>query len=409
MGAMVDIAPFKALRYNPSKVSNLSNVICPPYDVISVPEYDRLMKRSPMNLVRVELPLAQSKIDRYGIAAGFWRKWQNQRVLVEDKQPAYYGYEQRFLVGTTPYFRRGFFAALRLEKPGHGSIRPHERTFPKHKEDRLRLMHATQSNISPIFGIFAGQKKIQSSIADWMSEKPLVTARDDRGVTHRLWRWNQPDRIQLLSGALRGREVLIADGHHRYETAWNFAQEMAGRRKAAGKRAAFNYVMTFLCPLEDPGLVIQPTHRSVRWDASLNDWENRVDSAFTMRKAASLSTILSQLRDKQENTAMGMVVGGGKLFWLTPKNGKATLPVVQLHEKVLKDIPLENISYNQDPRDAVQAIQRAEANVAFLLPPPDKDIFARLCKSGTLLPQKSTYFYPKVITGFVMRSLEGEV
>src|SRR4051794_18883006 len=109
---MVEIAPFQALRYNPSKVSNLSAVICPPYDVISVPEYDRLMRRSPLNLVRVELPLAQGKGDRYENASLFWRRWQNQRVIVEDRQPAYYGYEQRFLVGTQAFFRRGFFAAL---------------------------------------------------------------------------------------------------------------------------------------------------------------------------------------------------------------------------------------------------------------------------------------------------------
>src|SRR5205085_12633259 len=141
-------------------------------------------------------------------AARFWQKWQNQRVLIQDKEPAYYGYEERFLVGTQPYFRRGFFAAMRLERPGKGDIRPHERTFPKHKEDRLRLMRATQANISPIFGIFAGQKKVQTTLADWMTEKPLVTARDDRGVTHRLWRWNQPEKIAFLSRALKGREVL---------------------------------------------------------------------------------------------------------------------------------------------------------------------------------------------------------
>ena len=122
------------------------------------------------------------------------------------------------------------------------------------------------------------------------------------------------------------------------------------------------------------------------------------------------NALLTRLRANQDSAAMGMVVGGGKLFWLKPKNGKSgTLPVVQLHERVLKDIPLENISYNQDPREAIEAIQRAEANVAFLLPPPDKDVFARLCKSGRLLPQKSTYFYPKVITGFVMRSLKGQL
>src|SRR5580765_8023437 len=163
---MVEIAPFKAIRYNPVKTPNLSNVICPPYDVISVPEYHRLLARSPGNLVRVELPMGQGQQDRYAAAAKFWQKWQNQRVLLQDKEPAYYGYEQRFLVGTQPYFRRGFFAALKLERPGKGDIRPHERTFPKHKEDRLKLMRATQANISPIFGIFAGQKKIPSFLVD---------------------------------------------------------------------------------------------------------------------------------------------------------------------------------------------------------------------------------------------------
>jgi uncharacterized protein (DUF1015 family) len=407
---MVEISPFRAIRYNPSKVPNLSTVICPPYDVISVPDYHRLSKRSPLNMVHIELPWAQGKSDGYTIAAQYWQRWQNQRVLIEDKAPAYYGYEQRFLVGTQPFFRRGFFAALRLETPGKGDIRPHERTFPKHKEDRLKLMRATHANISPIFGIFAGQKKVLQLLVDQMKEKALVTARDDHGVTHRLWRWARPEVVYALTRALRRGEVLIADGHHRYETAWNYAKEMETRKGSASKQAAFRYVMTFLCPLEDPGLVIQPTHRAVRWDGSLDDWQGRIDTAFTMHRVESLTSLLTRLRANPDSAAMGMVVGGGKLFWLSPKTGKSsTMPVVQLHERILKDIPLENISYNQDPRDAIEAIQRAEANVAFLLPPPDKEVFARLCKSGHLLPQKSTYFFPKVITGFVMRSLKGEV
>lgn len=403
---MAEISPFRAIRYNPSKVSNLSTVICPPYDVVSVPEYDRLTKRNAQNLIRIELPMTQGKEDRYAVAAKFWSRWQNQRILQEDKQPGYYGYEQRFMVGSQPVFRRGFFAALKLETPGKGDIRPHERTFPKHKEDRLKLMRATQANISPIFGIFAGRKKAHDLLNKRMQEKPVMTARDDRGVTHRLWRWTDPETIKILTEAVRGGEVLIADGHHRYETAWNYAQE----KKPASRKAAARYVMTFLCQLDDPGLVIHPTHRSVRWDADWKDWQDRVDSAFTMRRIDSLPALLSRLRVKNERSAMGMVVGGGKLFWLKPKNGgSTTLPVVNLHERVLKNIPLENISYNQDPRAAIEAIQRSEAQVAFLLPPPDKDVFARLCKSGRLLPQKSTYFYPKVVTGFVMRSLKGDV
>ena len=403
---MSEISPFRAIRYNPSKVPNSSVAICPPYDVISVPEYHRLLERSPVNLARVELPMAHKKGDRYALAAKFWRRWQNQRILVEDRQPAYYGYEQRFTVGTETHFRRGFFAALKLEAPGKGSIRPHERTFPKHKEDRLKLMRATQANISPIFGIFPSQNKIQTQIVDLMTEKPTTTARDDRGVTHRLWRWTDPKVIAALTAAVKRVDVLIADGHHRYETAWNYAQE----QRSKSKRAAAGYVMTFLCPLEDPGLVIQPTHRAVRWDSDFAEWERRIDPIFSMQRVDSLTSLLNRMRAHTGVPAIGMIVSGGGLFWLKPKNGKTiALPVVPLHERILKGIPLENISYNQDPRAAVEAVQRAEANVAFLLPPPDKDAFAKLCKSGHLLPQKSTYFFPKVVTGFVMRSLKGEI
>src|SRR5437016_6055596 len=123
---MVEIAPFQASHYNLNRMPNLSAVISPPYDVISVPEYDKLLKRSPRNIVRIELPLSQGKQDRYQVAAQLWRRWQNQRILVEDKEPSYYGYEQRFSVSGKPYFRRGFFAALRLEAPGRGNVRPHE-------------------------------------------------------------------------------------------------------------------------------------------------------------------------------------------------------------------------------------------------------------------------------------------
>ncbi len=407
---MVDVAPFKAIRYNSKKYANLSGVISPPYDVISVPEYDKLLKRDPNNIVRIELPLAQGKQDRYEIAAQLWKRWQNQRALAEDKEPAFYGYEQRFSVGSEAYFRRGFFAAMRLEKPGQGQIRPHERTFPKHKEDRLKLMRATHANISPIFGIFFDrQHQVQKLIAKRMAEKPLVVSRDDKGVTHRLWRWTDPEARKLITSVLKAEEVLIADGHHRYETAWNYSQERAAKDRTKSRKRAYNYVMTFLCPLGDPGLVIQPTHRAVRHSAPMEEWQERIGSNFSFEKLTTLSELLTKLRANKDSAALGMVLEGGKLFWLKPQTGANGLPVVPLHERILKDIPLEHISYGQDPRDLVQNLQRGEASAVFLLPPPDKEAFARICRAGRLLPQKSTYFYPKLATGLVMRSLDGDI
>lgn len=408
---MVDIAPFPAIRYNLNKISNLSPVVSPPYDVIGVPEYHKLLARHPQNIIRIELPLAQGKQDRYEIAAQFWKKWQGQRVLQEEKGPAFYGYEERFSVGNIPLFRRGFFAALRLEKPGKGRVRPHERTFPKHKEDRLRLMRSTHANISPIFGIFFDrQKKAQELINRRMREKPLLVCRDDKGVTHRLWKWSDTESIRTLRKMLQAEDVLIADGHHRYETAWNYSQERVDSDRAANTRQkAYRYVMTFLCPLADPGLVIQPTHRAVRWSYSVDEWKRRIGAHFHIQKINGLTALLSHLRKNKDRFGLGCVIEGGHLLWLRPKKAGDLLPVVALHNAILKDVPLDRITYGQDPRDMVQNLQRGESNAVFLLPPPDKDAFAKICKAGHLMPQKSTYFYPKVGTGFVMRSLDGHV
>src|ERR1019366_6468319 len=251
----------------------------------------------------------------------------------------------------------------RVEPPGKGRIRPHERTFPKHKEDRLHLMRATHANISPIFGIFFDQQgTAQKLIEKRLEEKPLTVCRDDKGVTHRLWKWSDPETIKILKKVVSSGDVLIADGHHRYETAWNYGQERAAQSKArrSGGRPAYRYVLTFLCPLSDPGLVIQPTHRAVRLSASLEEWKKRIEPAFRMKPIAGLSGLMTRLRLKNEHSGIGFVLEGGKIFWLKPKAARPSMPVVSLHEKILKDVPLETISYGQDARDMVLNLQRGE-------------------------------------------------
>src|SRR5262249_46192118 len=156
--------------------------------------------------------------------------------------------------------------------------------------------------------------------------------RDDKGVTHRLWKWSDPEARKLLTGVLRAEDVLIADGHHRYETAWNYAQERAGADRADNtRRRAYRYVMNFLCPPAEPGLVIQPTLRAIRWQAPWPEWERRIEPYFKMQRMSALTALLSRLRQRREHTALGLVVEGGGLFWLKPKSDDIALPVVPLH------------------------------------------------------------------------------
>jgi uncharacterized protein (DUF1015 family) len=272
-------------------------------------------------------------------------------------------------------------------------------------------MRATHANVSPIFGIFFDpQGTAQKLIEKRLTEKPLTVCRDDKGVTHRLWKWSDAETIKILKKVVASGDVLIADGHHRYETAWNYGQERLRQDRAkSNSQRAYRYVMTFLCPLSDPGLVIQPTHRAVRWSGTLQEWQARIEPFFTMKRISGLSALMTRLRKKNEHSGLGFVLEGGSLFWLTPKTKKEAMPVVSLHDGILKEIPLENISYGQDARDMVLNLQRGESNAVFLLPPPDKEAFADICRAGRLLPQKSTYFYPKVSTGLVMRSLDGDV
>src|SRR5205807_9755234 len=257
-----------------------------------------------------------------------WNRWQKNRTLIRDKEPAFYGYEERFSIGAQPNFRRGFLAALRVEKSGQGSVRPHERTFPKHKEDRLRLMRATHANISAIFGIFFDpQETAQKVIEHQMKGRPLAVCRDGKGVTHRLWKWSDPETIKTLKKVVASGDVLIADGHHRYETAWNYAQErLAQDRAKSTRKRAYRYVLTFLSSISDPGLVIQPTHRAVRWSASPEEWGKRIAPYFTMQKISGFNALMTRFRANHKHSGMGFVLEGGTVFWLKAKSKELSLP-----------------------------------------------------------------------------------
>src|SRR4051794_18505206 len=249
---MADVQPFRAFHYDPAVAGEIADLVAPPYDVIDAEHRARLAGRSPHNVVEVDLPEAGGGGDPYHHAADLFARWLEKGVVVQDDEPALWALRQDY---TGPdgrsLTRQGFFARIRVEEYGAGRIRPHERTHPGPKEDRLRLTRATRSNMSPIFVLHPGRTLVEGE------GEPFADVTDEDGTRHRLWRIADADRIREVQAALADAELLIADGHHRYETARAYAEEIGGE-------GPHRYVLACLVALEDPGLTVFPTHRLVK-------------------------------------------------------------------------------------------------------------------------------------------------
>ena len=259
---MADVQPLRALHYDPAVVGPLTNVVAPPYDVIDADQRAELLSRSPYNVVAVDLPQAEpggeGGRDPYQTAGALFERWQAEGALVRDAEPALWAHTQDY---TGPdgrsRTRRGFFCRVRIEDYGPGRVRPHERTHPGPKEDRLRLTRATRANISPIFSLYSDPDQAAwRALAPATERDPWAQITDADGTVHRLWRAGGAEAIAAVQAAADGAELLIADGHHRYETMHAYAQELGGEGN-------HRYILMCLVALEDPGLTVFPTHRLI--------------------------------------------------------------------------------------------------------------------------------------------------
>src|SRR4051795_388527 len=252
---MAEIQPLHAVHYDTHTAGALENLVAPPYDVIDDQMRAELEAKSPFNIVEVDLPAGGDGEDPYAHAEHIFEAWLQQGVLVKEREPSIWVMRQQFRLGGQTLNRTGLFARVRVEDYGQGRIRPHERTHPGPKEDRLRLTRATRCNLSPILSLFQDPGDAAWNVLDPITETdPFFTVVDADGIRDRVWRGTDPDTIADLQAALAERELLIADGHHRYETARVYAEEIGGE-------GDHNYVLQFLCSMEDPGMVILPTHR----------------------------------------------------------------------------------------------------------------------------------------------------
>jgi uncharacterized protein (DUF1015 family) len=411
---MADLQPLRTLRYEPAAVGSLADVVAPPYDVIDDAMRAELASRSPYNVVHVDLPRS------YDEAAATMADWRSRGVLVEEDEPAVWVLRQDY---TDPSgasrTRTGFFARVRVDEYGPGRIRPHERTHPGPKEDRLRLTRATRTNLSPIFSLFPDTDgSAERTIEQIAGGEPFVIVEGDT-----LWRSSDEDLIAELQMALANAELLIADGHHRYETARVYADEVGGEGE-------HRYVLMLLCALSDPGLLVFPTHRLLT--GLKDDTEKQIAIRDVLRGDFEIEE-LSDASQLEPPAGDGRVTFGYMdSFFKRPF--RVTLKDQAIADRALSGMPepyrrldtavlealvlrgalgmseddishLRGLHYSKDLDDAIQAVESGRADAGFFMRATPVEQVREVAATGEAMPPKSTYFYPKVPTGLVFNPL----
>ena len=422
---MAEVQPLRTVRYEPSAAGPLEDVIAPPYDVIDAELRAELVARSPNNVVEIDLPEPPpGGGDRYEHAAATMRDWLERGVLVREDEPALWALRQDYSgPDGGERTRTGFLARVRVEEYGPGRIRPHERTHPGPKEDRLRLTRATRANLSPIFSLFADPGGTAAEALDpALDGEPFAGAADHEGTRHTLWRVTDPDRISALQAALAGAELLIADGHHRYETARVYAEEIGGE-------GDHRYVLMLLCSLSDPGLLVFPTHRLLT--GLKDDTSKQVAIRDALRRDFEIEELGAP--GELEPSADGRIAYGYMdSFFKRPF--RVTLKDQSIADRALAGMPepyrrldtavleslilrgalgmseddiahLRGLDYSKNLEDAIHRVESGAADAGFFMRATPVEQVREVAEAGESMPPKSTYFYPKVPTGLVFNPL----
>ncbi len=415
---MPEIQPIRALRYDPERTGGLQDVVAPPYDVIDEEQRAALEARSPYNVVRIDLP--RDGEDRYDRAAQLLADWRAQGVVVLEDRPALWTLSQDYTGPDGESRRRdGWFARVRIEDYGAGRIRPHERTHPGPREDRLRLTRATRANLSPIFSLFSDPRGVIGDAIVRAGITPWAQTTDADGTVNQLGKVQDPEAIAAVQEALAGEELLIADGHHRYETARVYADEIGGD-------GPHRYVLMCLVALEDPGLTVFPTHRLVRGlsSAQLQALATALRRDFEIEELADAGGLVPAAGDR---VRIGYIDARGGASLLTLRDPAIAdraapdraepyrrLDTAVLEAVILKgalgmaddDIDhLNGLGYARDPQQALALVQDGEYDAAFFMTPTPIERVQAVAAAGESMPPKSTYFYPKVPTGLLFNPL----
>jgi uncharacterized protein (DUF1015 family) len=434
---VADIAAFRGILFDPLRVS-VAKVLAPPYDVISPEERARLAAADPHNVVRLDLPEADKDVDKYAAAAKTFEAWQASGVLRRDDRRAFYRYQQSFShadLGGRETIRAGFIAAVKLQPFADRVVLPHERTLSGPKQDRLALLKATGAHFSQVFAMYRDPSgEVERLLKRVERSAPIFDVRMPDGVRHVLWRCADAETIGKVRHQMASRKLYIADGHHRYETMLAYRDELAARQNLSQYSSA-NYGSVFLCDMEQEGMVILPTHRILHsvqglTAAGLLDklketcMVDRIDGAA--RDLAKIRASVDTAPDHQP--AIAVVFPGDSHAWritLSPKInpmtlGLATPAVAKLDVTLLHGLVLEkalglsreaqeaqtNLRYVKDAASAFAELDKPGTQAAFLLGAAKVDTVRQVAEAGEVMPQKSTFFFPKLASGVVMSRVE---
>ena len=423
MAATLEIAPLSGVLYDGGKAGPLDRLLAPPYDVISPADRESLEALSPHNVVRLILPKGEGD-ERYANAARLYREWLGAGVLRRDAQPALYRYQQQFTAEGRSCTRTGFIGRVKLRRFDERVVLPHERTLSAPKQDRLKLTRSCRAWFSQVFGLYSDPSgATEAAFESLASRPPEMEARTGDGTTHRLWRLTDAKAQQRLTSAMAERRVYIADGHHRYETMLALRDEL--------KTEGAQYGPLFLCRMEDPGLAVLATHRVVH---SLPSFDlartlQRAGEFFTVDEQApgDPDAVRTELARRGQRTPTLALASGGRLFFLALKpdadlSGAVPGPsvlrrldVTLLHTLVLERIlgidrsaqeKQTNLRYVKDFGQALRDSAGSGIQAAFLLNPTKVEDLKSVADAGEVMPQKSTYFFPKLASGLVIHPLE---
>lgn len=428
---MTQIKPFKAAIYNPEKIKDLSRVVCPPYDIISPSRQTYYHERDPYNFIQILLGKDIPGEDKYRRAAALLRDWLKDGLFVRDETPAVYFYRQQYELRREKRVRVGFISLMRLENDKKSSIYAHENTHREPKEDRLKLLRQVKANLSPIFVVFQDKRRIISRLLkDSESKRAFIDVIDDEKTRHQLWRIDDAAFLSKITAAMQDEDIFIADGHHRYEVACRYRDELSEKLAHVTGDEDFNYVMTYFTSTDPLSLLILPIHRLVTLKPHINldalrpnfmkyfhleEIRDKVRFFFLMEKCGLTEHVLGVYHDKRYwLLRLKNVKILDKMMCDKPKAYR-TLDVSIFNSIVLQEIlgfsqqEMDTVTFSPQVDELIEQVDAQRSQAAFFLNPVKIQQIVSVALTGTRMPPKSTYFYPKVLSGLVINTFDEEL